>query len=286
MESDHITVFYIKSFIREELKDLYPAGEIEAFTGIILEETLGYSATAILLNLHTIVDENSICRIKTITRQLKSFKPIQYILGKAWFYGLELEVSPDVLIPRQETEELVKWVVDDSENKPVSILDIGTGSGCIAIALALNLPLTEVTAVDISERAIVTAQRNAEKNGAEIRFIVEDIFNPFFVKSGKYDIIVSNPPYVTESEKLLIEKNVLHYEPVSALFVPDNNALIYYEKIASLAREILKPKGRLFLEINENKPEETEQLLKRYMFSDIQLRRDIHGKYRMAKALF
>ena len=270
--------------IKSELKDLYPVREIRGFTELILEHLLGYSKTEILLRYDTKLSNSEIFQINDIIKQLQSYKPIQYILGKACFYGLTLEVSPDVLIPRQETEELVKWIIDDAGTNLVKILDIGTGSGCIAIALAHNLPFSTIIATDVSEKAIHLAKKNARDKGADVKFIAEDIFTPVMVKSEKYDIIVSNPPYVTESEKLLIEKNVLNYEPLPALFVPDNQALIYYEAIAALARKVLNPKGRLFFEINENKAEEIECLLKRQMFANVVLRKDINGKFRMVRA--
>ena len=272
------------ALIRNELKDQYPPGEIRGFTELIFEHLLNYTKTDILINNNTKLSNSAFFQIKEFINQLRSFKPIQYILGEAWFFDLKLEVSPDVLIPRQETEELVKWVIDATGSNSVKVLDIGTGSGCIGIALALNLPLSEIVATDISEKAISLAERNAQLCGADIKFILEDIFTPVIVKSGKYDIIVSNPPYVTESEKLLTAKNVLHYEPVAALFVPDHQALIYYEAIIALAREVLNPGGRLFFEINESKSAEIEQLLKRHMFSNVELKRDINGKYRMARA--
>jgi len=273
------------AFIRNALKDEYPLREIRSFTELIFEHILNYTKTDILLNDDTKLSNSSFFQIQEIINQLLNHKPIQYILGKAWFFDLEFDVSPDVLIPRQETEELVKWVIDNAGSKPFRIIDIGTGSGCIAIALSLNLPLSEISATDISEKAISLAAKNAKKSGASVKFIVEDIFAPVIVKSGKYDIIVSNPPYLTESEKKLTGKNVLHYEPLSALFVPDNQAMIYYDAIAAIAREVLNPGGNLFFEINERKYAETEQLLKRHLFSAIEIRRDINGKYRMAKAV-
>jgi release factor glutamine methyltransferase len=271
--------------LRNELSQKYPPREIQAMTGLIFEHVLNYSKTDILLNHNTKISNSAYYQIKQIINQLVKDKPIQYILGEAWFYDLKLEVSPNVLIPRQETEELVKWIIDDAGIQPLEILDIGTGSGCIAIALAMNLPGSKVLATDISERAVRLAEKNAYRNGAVVKFVVEDIFKPAFVKSGKYDIIVSNPPYVTETEKLFTDKNVLLYEPVEALFVPDKHALIYYEAIVSLARDVLVGGGRLFFEINENKPAEIEQLLIRNFFTAIEIRKDINGKFRIVRAV-
>ena len=287
MNRENTVVYDVIKLISNELKDLYPPGEIRGITELIFEHLLGYSKTDILINNNTKISNSLLFQTEEIIKQLKTCKPIQYIIGNAWFYDLKIEVSPDVLIPRQETEELVRWIIDEAGPGPLKILDIGTGSGCIAIALAVNLPDSKVSASDISEKAISLAARNARKCATDVEFITEDIFTPdIIVKSGKYDILVSNPPYITESEKLLTDKNVLLYEPMSALFVPDHNAIVYYEAITMLAREILYPGGRLFFEINENKYEAVEQILKRNMFSNIKLRKDINGKYRMIRAAY
>jgi release factor glutamine methyltransferase len=283
MDHESSTVGGASSMIGNELKQHYPAREIQAFTELIFEHLLGFTKTDILLNKDTKLSNSLIFQIKEIINQLLFHKPIQYILGEAWFYGIKLRVTPDVLIPRQETEELVKWIIDDTKIFPVKLADIGTGSGCIAVALALNLPLSRVTASDISEKAVEIASLNARNAGAEVRFIVEDIFKPDVLGSEKFDILVSNPPYVTESEKRLMDNNVLHFEPFQALFVPDMHALKYYEAIASLAIEILNPGGKLFFEINESKAGQIEELLIRHMFSEIELKKDINGKFRMAR---
>jgi release factor glutamine methyltransferase len=285
MDQENLTVRHVSSRIRNDLGQLYPAEEIQAITELIFENLLEFSKTDLLLNRDTKLSNSALSQINEIVNQLQLQKPIQYILGEAWFYGIKLRVTPDVLIPRQETEELVKWILDDIKGFPSKILDIGTGSGCIAIALALNIPLSQVTATDISEKAVAVARENAAKADADIDFIVEDIFNPGIVKSQKFDIIVSNPPYVTESEKRLIGKNVLHFEPVEALFVPDMQALKYYFAIASLGREILRPGGKIYFEINENKAAQLEELLAGLLYTDIVIKKDINGKYRMARAV-
>ncbi len=285
MNPKSFTVYDAKRIILDELRDYFPDREIRSLTELIFEHLMNFSKTDLILHNDTKLSNYEFFQIKEVINQLQCNKPIQYILGKSCFYGLNLEVSPEVMIPRQETEELVKWVIDDTGTKSEKILDIGTGSGCMAVALALNLPLSEIKATDVSEKAIHLAEKNAVRLGADVRFIVEDIFNPVIVKSEKYDIIVSNPPYITESEKQLIEKNVLFYEPPAALFVPDSHALIYYEVITQLGREVLNPGGRVFFEINENKSEEVEMLLKRQMFSKIEIRKDINGKFRMVRAV-
>jgi release factor glutamine methyltransferase len=285
MDQDPPVVYEVLKKLRNELRQIYPPGEIQGISELIFENLLNYSKTDLLLNSNTKISKLIYNQITEIINQLLKNKPIQYILGEAWFYGLKLEVSPEVLIPRQETEELVKWVIDECGSRYLELIDLGTGSGCIAIALALNLPNSKVHAMDISERAVQMAEKNAFVNNADVKFFVGDIFNPLFEKSKKFDIIVSNPPYVTESEKPRIDKNVLHYEPVAALFVPDHNSLIYYKAIAALAREALTPGGRLYLEINESKSEDIEELLIRSKFSQIEIRKDINGKFRMVRAV-
>jgi release factor glutamine methyltransferase len=216
--------------------------------------------------------------------QLKKEIPIQYILGVTHFYGLEFEVNSAVLIPRPETEELVDWIVQKSKIKnqksKIKILDIGTGSGCIAIALAKNLPNAQVFALDVSEKALATAKKNAEKNQVQLSFIHQSILETEDL-AQEFDIIVSNPPYVRELEKHEIKNNVLDNEPHLALFVEDNDALIFYRKIAQLAQKNLKSEGQLYFEINQYLGKETLNLLLEMGFKNCELRQDIYGNDRM-----
>jgi release factor glutamine methyltransferase len=220
----------------------------------------------------------------SILEQLNKEIPVQYILGTTHFYGLELEVNPNVLIPRPETEELVDWIVQKSKIKnqesKIIILDIGTGSGCIAISLAKNLPNAEVFALDVSDKALATAQKNAELNQVEIQFIHQSILETEDL-GQQFDLIVSNPPYVRHLEKQEIKKNVLDNEPHLALFVEDNDALIFYRKIAQLAKKNLCPNGQLYFEINQYLGQETLDLLQEMGFKDTTLRKDIYGNDRM-----
>ena len=220
----------------------------------------------------------------SILEQLKKEIPIQYILGTTHFYGLEFEVNSNVLIPRPETEELVDWIVQKSKIKnqesKIKILDIGTGSGCISISLAKNLPNAEVFALDVSDKALATAKSNAEFNQVEIQFIHQSILETEDL-GQQFDLIVSNPPYVRHLEKQEIKKNVLDNEPHLALFVEDNDALIFYRKIAQLAKKNLCPNGQLYFEINQYLSQETLDLLQEMGFKDITLRKDIYGNDRM-----
>jgi release factor glutamine methyltransferase len=218
--------------------------------------------------------------------QLQKEIPIQYLLGKTSFYGLEFEVNPAVLIPRPETEELVEWIIQSQKSEVrsqnVKILDIGTGSGCIAISLAKNIVNAEVFAIDVSKKALATAKKNGEINQVKVTFLEKNILETDDLEQ-QFDIIVSNPPYVRELEKQEIKKNVLDNEPHLALFVADNDALIFYRKIAELAQKNLSPKGQLFFEINQYLGIEMLILLEKMDFQNIELRKDIYGNDRMIK---
>jgi release factor glutamine methyltransferase len=229
----------------------------------------------------------------TIVEQLQLEIPIQYLLGKTSFYGLDFEVNSNVLIPRPETEELVDWIVQstrhevrdtksDDVRRRIKILDIGTGSGCIAVSLAKNIPNAQIFAIDISEKALATAKKNAEINAVKVTFIERNILETE-VLSEQFDIIVSNPPYVRELEKKEIKKNVLDNEPHLALFVKDNDALVFYKKIAELAQKNLSHNGELFFEINQYLGDEMMELLEKMEFKNIELRKDIYGNDRMIR---
>ncbi len=217
-----------------------------------------------------------------ILDRLCAEEPVQYVLGEAFFFGRRFAVNPHVLIPRPETEELVAWIA--SEAKPDSaILDIGTGSGCIAVSLALELPGSEVSALDVSMEALKVARQNASALGARIQFIHDDIRG--YASEEKYDVVVSNPPYVRHLEKAQIRDNVLKYEPHLALFVEDDDALLFYRLIAQFATRSLRPGGLLFFEINQYLAHETESLLREIGFVQIEVRKDIYGNDRMVRAI-
>jgi release factor glutamine methyltransferase len=217
--------------------------------------------------------------------RLKKNEPLQYITGKAYFYGLEFEVSPAVLIPRPETEELVDWLIENHKNKNnLKILDIGTGSGCIAISLAKNLPNAEVSAIDISAEALNIARNNAILNHVKVDFINADILT-LQILDQNYDVIVSNPPYVRELEKEQMQQNVLSNEPHIALFVANGNPLVFYDKIAELAKNHLTENGVLYFEINQYLGAETVDLLKTKGFNNIKVKKDIYDVDRMVKCL-
>lgn len=272
-----------KYFIKSELKDLYSPDEISSLTRLILEKEFAIPFADILACKFNHLSDAEMQKLTEIVGKLKNSEPIQYILGETDFFGLTFYVNGSVLIPRPETEELVQWVLESAENKPIKILDIGTGSGCIAVTLAKKMPSAEVHAWDISEDALEVARKNAERNGVKVIFSKRDMLREP-VSDEKFDIIVSNPPYVTEVEKTEMQENVLNFEPHLALFVPDDNALVLYEKIANFALTNLNNGGQLFFEINRAKGADIARLLEEKGFKNIELRKDISGNERMVMA--
>ena len=272
-----------KKYIQGELENLYSEGEINSLTRLILEKGVGIPFADILACKFNNLSDAQVLQIVEIVGKLKNFTPIQYILGETEFFGLTFHVNDSVLIPRPETEELVQWILETIKNEKIRILDIGTGSGCIAISLAKNLPFAEVHAWDISEEALEIARKNSEINGVTVSFSQKDILQLQNVDEV-FDIIVSNPPYVTESEKNDMEENVLNFEPHVALFVPDDNSLIFYEKISDLALTNLNKGGKLFFEMNREKGVGIELLLQEKGFINIERKMDISGNERMIKA--
>ena len=279
-----MTIKHYRDYFIQELTPLYDVGEAESFFYLILEAKHQLQRVDLALQPKLAFSESELKIWSSILEQLKKEIPIQYILGVTHFYGLEFEVNSAVLIPRPETEELVDWIVQKSKIKnqksTLKILDIGTGSGCIAIALAKNLPNAQVFALDVSEQALATAKTNAEKNQVQLAFIHQSILETEDLEQ-QFDVIVSNPPYVRELEKQEIKKNVLDNEPHLALFVEDNDALIFYRKIAQLAQKNLNPQGQLYFEINQYLGQEMLDLLRKMGFKNSELRQDIYGNDRM-----
>jgi release factor glutamine methyltransferase len=268
-------------YINSELAGLYPVSEIEGFTRIIFEVVCGWSFTEQVVKKHDKVLKTDFSNIQKIVFRLKKFEPIQYILGETEFYGLKIKVNPSVLIPRPETEELVQWITQSKLPVNARILDIGTGSGCIALALKSLLKNAEVFGVDVSENALVVARQNAIENSLDVVFFQSDILNWKECEWKIYDVIVSNPPYIRESEKKQMHANVLEYEPSNALFVNDNDPLVFYRAISVFSKKYLAKNGKLFFEINENLGLEMNELLLEYGFRYIEMRKDINDKTRM-----
>lgn len=272
------------SYIRKELSGIYPKQEIESLIRLIFSALRNYSPTDLLLKKDEILSDKDGLRLQEIVNRLKQHEPIQYILGETEFYGLPFRVTKDVLIPRPETEELVDWILKET-SQHATILDVGTGSGCIPISLKKNLPAAAVFGCDVSEKALHTARLNAEKNETDIDFFLLDILAPQIPgKLPPLDILVSNPPYVTEKEKEWMQTNVLAHEPHLALFVPNEDPLKFYIALALFAQEHLKKGGKIFWEINEAYGQDCIELLEGKGFQHIQLKKDINGKDRMISA--
>lgn len=275
------------AYIQNTLKDYYPLSEIKAFIRLIMERVCDIQPHQFLLCKDKELSEKEKSQIHNIVERLTKYEPIQYIFGKTDFYGFEFEVNPSVLIPRPETEELVELIVRDyPKRKELEILDVGTGSGCIAITLKKLLNKSQVYALDVSEEALKTAKRNAIRNRAPITFFQKDILTPSETADSieeEFDIIVSNPPYIMEKEKADMEANVLDYEPSLALFVPDDNPLLYYHRITLFAEQKLKKKGYLYFEINSQMGEQVVSMLRMMEFKSIELIQDLSGKDRFVK---
>ncbi|WP_418498760.1 peptide chain release factor N(5)-glutamine methyltransferase [Flagellimonas sp.] len=285
----------IKNIFHKELGQTYPKEEIDSFFYRCIEHYLKLERFVLAIQPElTLTKEEEQPLFEALT-QLKRERPLQYILGTAHFMDLELHVNEAVLIPRPETEELVQWILEEVGSREsevgsfshLTILDIGTGSGCIAIALAKYLPDAKVYALDVSEKALEVARENARLNQVDITFLKNDILAPELEPEFelKLDIIVSNPPYVRELEKEGMKNNVKDHEPSLALFVSDGDPLVFYSAIAQFGRTRLKEGGSLYLEINQYLGEETKALLKAHNFSEIELRKDIFGNDRMLKAI-
>ena len=270
----------------ESLKGIHDENEVESFFFILTEYLHNLKRIDLALNPSFEISEAEVQKWESIISELKTEKPIQYIIGETWFYDSKFYVNEHTLIPRPETEELVDWIFatekKNDKKEKLTILDIGTGTGCIPISLKKNIPQAEVFAIDVSEEALKVAQRNALENKVEINFILQNILETEDLKQ-QFDIIVSNPPYVRNMEKQEIKKNVLAFEPHLALFVEDTDALLFYRKIAQLALKSLTPNGLLFFEINQYLGKETVELLENLGFKNIELKKDIYGNDRMIK---
>ena len=282
-----MTIRAYRTHFIQELSSIYEEGEAESFFYLILEAKLQLKRIDLALQPDLTFSKAELVVWNSILEDLKKEIPIQYLLGKTNFYGLDFEVNENVLIPRPETEELVEWVLQDCSKREMtnnfSILDIGTGSGCIPISLKKQLPQAKVSAIDVSEKALEVAKGNAKLNGVEVNLILQNILETTDLLES-YDVIVSNPPYVRNLEKQEIKNNVLEYEPHLALFVADDDALIFYRKIGTLALKSLRPNGKLFFEINQYLGKETVDLLKDLGFQNVELRKDIYGNDRMILA--
>lgn len=280
MEQKNMNVSKLGRNIVASLSPKYGEGEAKAMMRLIFHHLKGWSLTDLAIHSDNIASDYLMDSVIKIIERLHTGEPLQYILGEAYFYGMNLKVNRHTLIPRPETAELVDLIVkENSDRKDLHVLDIGTGSGAIAIALARNLPFSDVSAIDISADAIAVAKENATNLHASVNFRQEDVFT-FKPERDSLDIVVSNPPYIDESEKSEMNVNVLEYEPATALFVPDDNPLIFYKAIAETAKDALVRDGKMYFEINPRHADDLISMLESYGFKDVCMHRDISGKNR------
>lgn len=275
--------------LREELKNICEVDEAMNISSLVIENISGSSRQEQVTNYETKLTADQMAKLVKIIDRLKLHEPIQYILGEAWFSGMKFKVNKSVLIPRPETEELVEWIVSEagSQNPEVrNILEVGTGSGCISVAIKKKLQQVTLSAIDVCSEAIFTATENALALVTDINFILLDFLDEEKWKGlGKFDVIVSNPPYVLQSEKQTMQQRVVDFEPSLALFVPDNDALLFYKKLADFSKWHLTEGGKLFVEINESLGKKVSALFQSNGFSSIEIRKDMQGKERMVKAV-
>lgn len=269
------------NYIKENLKELFPEQEIDAFIHWIFDHIKGYSRIDLVLNKNEHLKNEDTLKVKQIVDRLKNKEPIQYILGETQFCGLSIKLSKDVLIPRPETEEIVEYIRQETAHSELRILDIGTGSGCIPLALKNYFPEAQVSACDISEEALEVAKENGVRNKLLVNFFKHDILSKDHLQGARFDLIVSNPPYVRKSEMKHMEANVLEHEPHLALFVENDDPLIFYRAILAFSRHHLSTGGRLYFEINENLGAQLVDLMEAAGFNNILLKKDLQGKERL-----
>ena len=277
------TIKDIRFYLAKELTGIYSLLEIRVLADLLIKTVTGRTKLHQLYDAGYPVSKSEVTQIIKFSNQLKTGKPVQYILGETIFYDCKIKLNSSTLIPRPETEELVDLIIRENKDYDGNIIDFGTGSGCIAIALAVNLPLADLTGIDISEDALRIARENADMNNVKVLFIKGDILDFNKDSVDKAGIIVSNPPYVRNSEKALMGKNVLDFEPHQALFVENSDPLVFYNAILEHAENILLPGGRLYFEINEAMGRSLVQLIKSYGFSEIEIVLDINDKERIIK---
>ncbi|NOY38470.1 MAG: peptide chain release factor N(5)-glutamine methyltransferase [Chlorobi bacterium] len=281
------TIKELHHYLRNELRTLHPPEEADAMGYLIIEHTCSLSRIEFLRSPSLPVTPGSWSKVKDILGELKHRRPLQYIIGHTTFYDHKIRLNPHVLIPRPETEELVHWFLQvvNTPAAPLNILDTGTGSGCIAIALAARIPQVKIFACDVSEKALVTARQNARANNVSITFFQMDIQNPDKTfDPGFFNHIISNPPYIPISDKAALQPEVSRYEPAKALFVPEDDPLIFYRAILNFSSEALHPDGMLFFEVHERFSGSVAELCRHTGFPDTVIRKDLNGKERMIRA--
>lgn len=280
-----MTIGELKKYLIQKLSDAVGISEAQAMTRVIFEDVIGVDWVSTAVNPDRAIEDETLRKVDEVANEVLNGRPLQYVIGSAMFQGMRFTVNPSVLIPRPETSGLVDWIVDTLESaKDLSIIDVGTGSGAIAIALARRLPYSCVTAIDISQQALDIANVNIRNlKASNVKTRQWDILTNSFPQ-GMYDVVVSNPPYVLESEKANMDARVLDYEPATALFVPDGNPILFYRAIAEAALKQLNPKGWVFFEINPSQVKNLVTLMESLGFDEVEAQRDFAGRYRYLKA--
>lgn len=273
----------LAQYIKEALIGYYPESELRSIIKILYTNVLHFSMVDIYMGKDINLSANQVSEIESIVSRLQEYEPLQYIIGTVEFCGLTLNVAAGVLIPRPETTELVECIVKDNAGKEVTVLDVGTGSGCIALALDKHLPKATVAAWDVSDEALCIAAQNNMKVGGNVRFEKVDVL-AVQPEREQYDIIVSNPPYITDAEKKDMERNVLDWEPSLALFVPDEDPLCFYRRISELGREMLRQRGMVYFEINRMFGRETKEMMESLGYNSVEIIKDMSGNDRIIKA--
>lgn len=284
MQIRNITVSALAAGARARLRERFTGGEARDMVRLMFHAFKGWDVTNLVMYGDRLASDWLCDKVDDAVRRVLQGEPVQYVVGEAYFYGMDLYVAPGVLIPRPETAELVDMIVDSNNASDLRVLDVGTGSGAIAIALSRCLRFPKVTAIDLSDDALAVARENVEKLKANVDLLKADIFT-FDPAPHSFDIIVSNPPYIVESEKKDMEDNVLDHEPHLALFVPDDNPLVYYSRIAEIGRQALAEEGRLYFEINPKFADDLQKMLESQGYTEVELKRDSHDKVRFATAI-
>ena len=273
-------------YFSNQLQGLFSEREVKTMFEALIKQRLNWTSADFLLHHEARLSESDLLFIRSAVKRLLLHEPFQYVIGNTEFYGLSITCAPGALIPRPETEELVDWILEELKGKESKILDIGTGSGCISLALKKNTINSNVWGLDVSESALTIAKENAHELGIEVKFLSQDILSdhPLEFENSSFDVIVSNPPYIPLNEQVKMEPNVLQFEPHEALFVPVHDPLLFYRVIATKSLSLLKNNGVLFFEIHEDFASQVKDLLAELGFINIELRKDLQGKFRMIKA--
>ena len=281
-----MTLSEFRSTLKETLHDVYSKNELDQLAKSLLMSRLKLDSTAYLLASESTLSDEVLAKLKSDIHRLSMHEPLQYVLGTTSFYGLEIQCSPAALIPRPETEELVDWVLSEVQLTSCSVIDLGTGTACIPLAIKAQRPLWHVSAIDVSQDALALARSNALSLTLDVHFEAADLLKDFsdFVFKETFDVVVSNPPYIPHTDATSMLPNVLNHEPHIALFVPDSDPLLFYRRIVTFCEQYLNIDGSVFVEIHEELSEETMQLFHKAGFANIELRKDLQGKSRMIKA--